>query len=74
VLLKNNTAPLRPPDAHCTVGWRSRSIRRIIPLMTPSKTIPRDYDEAVRLLAEWHAGINEPDLEIYCFPDPSQTT
>ena len=40
--------------------------------MTTAETIPRTYDEAVRLLAHWHGEGDEPPVTIYSCDDPGQ--
>ena len=37
---------------------------------TEAEEIPKTYEDATQMLAEWHSGIDRPDLEIYAFPDP----
>jgi hypothetical protein len=35
-------------------------------------TIPRTYDEAVRMLASWHGEGAEADFEVFSFPDSQE--
>src|SRR5687767_12503489 len=42
--------------------------------MTTSEAVPRTYDDAVRTLASWHAGLDPANIQIYSFPDSDQTT
>ena len=41
--------------------------------MAITEAIPTSYDEAVRTLAEWHGGVRGANVEIYSFPDPTES-
>src|SRR5437763_1629927 len=55
---------LRPPLPH---GPRLRYDQP----MATTRLIPSTYDDAVRALVRWHAGLRRSGLEIYSFPDPA---
>jgi hypothetical protein len=38
------------------------------------EAVPSSYDEAERVLARWHAGLDRDDFEVYSFPDPDERT
>ena len=40
--------------------------------MTITEQIPKEYDEAVHVLARWHGEGGAQDLIVFAFPDPDE--